>query len=83
MIMIMALMIMMKNVYWFSYLASTHRGKKEDVMMMGRRRRRIKMMVDFHDHDCYHSAGDDNDDSLLRVSDAISRLLPLVRRKSN
>ena len=50
--------------------------------MMGRRRRRIKMMVDFHDHDSYHGAGDDNDDSLLRVSDAISRLLPLVRRKS-
>ena len=50
--------------------------------MMGRRRRRIKMMVDFHDHDSYLGAGDDNDDSLLRVSDAISRLLPLVRRKS-
>ena len=52
-------------------------------MMMGSRRRRIKMMVDFHDHDSYHGAGDDNDDSLLRVSDAISRLLPLIRRKSN
>ena len=49
-------------------------------MMMGRRRRR---MVDYHDYDSYHGASDDNDDSLLRVSDAISRLLPLVRRKSN
>ena len=52
-------------------------------MIMGSRRRRIKMVVDFHDHDSYYGAGDDNDDSLLRVSDAISRLLPLVRGKSN
>ena len=57
----------MKNVYWFSYMASTHRGKKDDAMMMGRRRRRIKMTVDFHDHDSYLGASDDNDEKRVLV----------------